>query len=81
MQLALVVDQLEELFAGGISPEQQQGYLAALAALVRCQRFFVIAMLRSDFYDSFLRSCDPNNFAVLSGRFDLHPPTAQEIGE
>jgi hypothetical protein len=81
VRLVLVVDQLEELFAGGISPEQQQRYFAALAALVRCQRFFVIAILRSDFYDSFLRSCDPDTFAVLSGRFELQPPRTHEIAE
>ena len=81
VQLALIVDQLEELFAVGIAPELQQSYLAALAALVRCQRIFVIATLRSDFYESFLRSCYPDNFAVLSGRFELPPPTAVEIGQ
>jgi energy-coupling factor transporter ATP-binding protein EcfA2 len=81
VRLVLLVDQLEELFAGGISPEQQRRYLAALAALVRCQRFFVIAILRSDFYDSFLRSCDPDTFAVLSGRFELQPPRTHEIAE
>src|SRR6516164_532820 len=81
LRLALVVDQLEELFTGGIPPEQQQRYLAAVAALVRSECFSVIAILRSDFYDSFLRSCGPDNLAVLSGRFELFPPTAQEIGE
>jgi hypothetical protein len=81
VRCTLVVDQLEELFAGGIPPEQKQRYLAALAALVRCQGFFVIATLRSDFYDSFLRTCGPDNLAVLRGRFELSPPTAHEIGE
>jgi hypothetical protein len=32
VQLALVVDQLEELFVGGFSPELQQRYIAALGA-------------------------------------------------
>ena len=81
VRCALVVDQLEELFAGGIPQEQQQKYLAALAALVRCPGFFVIATLRSDFYDPFLRTCGPDTLAVLSGRFEVSPPTAQEIAE
>jgi hypothetical protein len=76
-----VVDQLEELFAGGIPPEQQQRYLAALVALVRSKYFFVITILRSDFYDSFLKSCGPDNLSTLSGRFELSPPAAHEIGE
>jgi hypothetical protein len=81
LRLALVVDQLEELFTGGIPPEQQQRYLAAVVALVRSECLSVIAILRSDFYDSFLRSCGPDNLAILSGRFELFPPTAHEIAE
>jgi hypothetical protein len=80
-QLALVVDQLEELFVSGFAEELQKKYLAALSALVRCQRVFVIATLRSEFYPSFLRACSSDELAVLSGRFELCPPIASEIGE
>ena len=50
MQLALVIDQLEELFANGFSPEVQRSYISALSALARCERIFVIAALQSDFF-------------------------------
>src|SRR5262249_13292274 len=56
-QLALVVDQLEELFVSGFAEELQQKYLTALSALVRCQRVFVIGTLRSEFYPSFQKAC------------------------
>ena len=49
-RLALVVDQLEELFTTGFSPEVRQKYISALAGLVRSGRVFVLATLRSDFY-------------------------------
>ncbi|MGA8655624.1 MAG: ATP-binding protein, partial [Chthoniobacterales bacterium] len=97
VQLALVVDQLEELFVGGFSSELQQKYIAALGALVRWRIAFVIATLRSDFYEPFQKCCRPQDLAlltrpefrvrnidlsqVLSGRFDLQAPSPCEIGD
>ena len=52
-RFALVVDQLEELFTSGFSPEVRQKYISALAGLVRSGRVFVLATLRSDFYASY----------------------------
>jgi hypothetical protein len=49
-RLALVVDQLEELFTSGFSPEVRQNYISAIAGLVRSGRVFVLVTLRSDFY-------------------------------
>ena len=81
VQLALVVDQLEELFEGGFSAEAQQKYIATLGVLVRCQRVFVIAILRDDFYAAFRKSCTPKELAILSGRFELDSPSPEEIGD
>ena len=78
--LALVIDQLEELFAGGYSPEFQRRYLAALIALVRCQRVFVIATLRSNFYADYQQFPELAQLVGAGGRFDLPPPTREEIG-
>ncbi|MGA8656261.1 MAG: AAA family ATPase [Chthoniobacterales bacterium] len=78
-RLVLVVDQLEELFAGEFSPDLEQKYIAALAAFVRCQRIFVIATLRSGFYASFQQRCGPDELTILSERFELPPPGLQEI--
>ncbi|MBV9731628.1 MAG: ATP-binding protein, partial [Verrucomicrobia bacterium] len=52
-RLALVIDQLEELFTSSFSSDTQQKYVAAVAGLVRSGRVFVIATLRSDFYPSY----------------------------
>ena len=95
IQLALVVDQLEELFVGGFSPKLQQSYIAALGALVKWRAVFVIATLRSDFHEPFQKCCRPKDLTVvnqpeicvrdfdlsqvLTGRFDLQPPSPQEI--
>jgi hypothetical protein len=95
VRVALVVDQLEELFQ---APSELQGkYIAALGALVKWRTAFVVAALRSDFSAAFQQCCNPKDIAVrdqfefsardlnfgevLAGRFDLPAPTPQEIGE
>ena len=79
-RLALVVDQLEELFTSGFSPEVRQKYISALAGLVRSGRVFVLATLRSDFYASYQEFPDLIELTKPSGKFDLRPPTPSEIG-
>ena len=79
-RLALVVDQLEELFTGGFSLEIRQKYISALAGLVRSGRVFVLATLRSDFYSSYQEFPDLIELTEPSGKFDLRPPTPSEIG-
>jgi WD40 repeat protein len=79
-RLALVVDQLEELFTTGFSPEVWQKYISVLADLVRSGRVFVLATLRSDFYPSYQEFPDLVELATPAGKFDLRPPTAYEIG-
>src|SRR6516225_6649125 len=79
VRLALVVDQLEELFVRGFSRELEQRYIAALSALVEWRAAFVIAMLRSDFYISFKKCCIREE--TLQGRFDLCPPSHQELSD
>jgi AAA ATPase domain len=68
--LALVVDQLEDLFAAGYTAELQQRYIATLVALIRCQRIFVIATLQSDFYACFQQFSELAQLARGSGRFE-----------
>jgi WD40 repeat protein/serine/threonine protein kinase len=79
-RLALLVDQLEELFTTGFSPRIRQKYVAALASLVRSGRVFVLVTLRSDFYPRYQEFPDLVEFARASGKFDLQPPTPYEVG-
>jgi Novel STAND NTPase 1 len=74
-QLALVVDQLEELFTM-FSPVLQKKYMAALCALANCERVFIIATLRSDFYPHYQRFSE---LTAFGGRYDLQPPTPRGI--
>ena len=52
-RLVLVVDQLEELFTSGFSPEVRQKYILALVSLAQSGRVFILATLRSDFSPSY----------------------------
>src|SRR5258706_7584489 len=79
MRLALVVDQLEELFTG-ISPVLQRKYIAALCALANCEGVFIIATLRSGFYAHYQKFPELVELAALSGRYELQPPTSRGIG-
>jgi WD40 repeat protein/serine/threonine protein kinase len=80
-RLALVVDQMEELFTTGFSTGLQQKYIAALATLVRSGRVFVLVTLRSDFYPRYLEFSDLVEFARASGKFDLQSPSPHEVGK
>ena len=79
-RLALVIDQLEELFTAGFSLEVRQKYISALAGLVRSGRVFVLATLRSDFYPRYQEFPELIELAKPSGKFDLLPPTPYELG-
>jgi hypothetical protein len=80
MRLALVVDQLEELFTGGVSLVLQRKYISALGALANCEGVFIIATLRSSFYAHCQQFPELVELTALSGRYELQPPTPRGIG-
>ena len=81
-RLVLLVDQLEEIFtASAMTDQVRQDMMAAVAALARSGRVFVLATLRSDFYH---RCAEIPALAALKegeGQYDLQPPTAAEIAQ
>jgi WD40 repeat protein/energy-coupling factor transporter ATP-binding protein EcfA2 len=79
-RLALVIDQLEELFTSSFSSDVQQKYVATVADLARSGRVFVIATLRSDFYASYQHFSDLIELSRPAGKVDLRPPGGNEIG-
>ncbi|MBV9733483.1 MAG: serine/threonine protein kinase, partial [Verrucomicrobia bacterium] len=79
-RLALVVDQLEELFTSGFSTDIQQKYVSAISGLAQSHRVFILATLRSDFYSSYQGFPELTELTRPSGKVDLRPPTAYEAG-
>ena len=78
-QLAIFIDQLEDLFASGYATKIQRGYIGAVATLVRSQRVHVIAALRSEFYGSYQQFPQLVELTNPHGRLDLQPPSPEEI--
>lgn len=81
-RLVLVVDQLEEIWTmPNVTPEMRSRYVAALAALARGGRVWVLGTLRSDFYP---RCAELPELVALksgAGQYDVLPPEPAEIGQ
>jgi tetratricopeptide (TPR) repeat protein len=81
-RLALVIDQMEEMFTQeGINAKERKAFANTLDALARCGRVWIIGTLRSDFYP---RLSDIPAIGALKdgdGQYDLMPPVASEIGQ
>jgi hypothetical protein len=78
-EIALFIDQLEGLFTSGFSLDFQHQYFAAIAALVRSQRVYVIAALGSDYYTIYQQFPELVALTAPNGRFDLQPPNRSEL--
>jgi formylglycine-generating enzyme required for sulfatase activity len=81
-RLLVVIDQLEELFTQEkISAAERDAFVVALEALSQSGIVWIIATMRSDFFDRL--EMNPK-LALLSkgeGRFVVLPPTDAEIGQ
>jgi hypothetical protein len=80
-RLVIVVDQLEELFTQeGLPPAEREAFVTALEALAQSGLVWVVATMRSDFFN---RLETLPALAALSGggRYLLLPPDEAEIGQ
>lgn len=81
-RLALVIDQMEELFTqDGISAADRKLFVATLDALARSGRVWIIATLRSDFYPRLAELPALGALKEGAGQYDLMPPVSSEIGQ
>ena len=81
VRIALLADQMEELFTSDLSPESLNAFIAILVALANSGRVFVLATLRSDFYARCLEH--PELIALMQGNgsYALPAPSAADIGQ
>ena len=80
--LALVVDQLEEIFTDDrIDQRQRESFSAALDALARTGCIWIVATMRSDLYPRLADLPVLMSLKEGDGQFDLLPPTLREIGQ
>lgn len=79
-RLALVVDQLEELFTlRGLSELERRAFGQVVDALVRSGRVWVLATLRSDLYPRLAEVPELVELKEGEGQYDLLAPSASEI--
>ena len=80
-RLVLLLDQMEELFTLNYAPEQLRAFLETIEVLARSGRVFVIGTLRTDFYPRYQEQPTLVGLARDGARFDLLPPTPEEISQ
>ena len=80
-RLALVIDQLEELFTLSIAASDQAGFVRALHVLAGCGAVFVIATLRNDYFARIDALPELARLAGGEGLYALAPPSEAEFGE
>jgi hypothetical protein len=82
IRLALVIDQMEEMFTQeDILPKHREAFVDLLDALARCVKVWVICTLRSDFYPRLASLPKLGALKEGAGQYDLMPPTSSEIGQ
>jgi WD40 repeat protein len=81
VRLALVVDQMEELFTlAGVGDAERRRFVQVLDHLARSNRVYVIGTLRSDFFQ-YLDKVPPLAKLTAEGRYLLPPPDSAELGQ
>ena len=81
-KLALVLDQLEEIFTdASISTEERNTFIRLAGALAKTGQVWVIATMRSDFWHKAAASPELVALAEGLGRMDLLPPSQAELAE
>jgi hypothetical protein len=76
--LVLVIDQLEEIFDAAVTPDQRQAYVRVLLTLAQSGLVWILASLRSDYYQ---RCAELPDLMALKkdGQYDLAPPSPAEL--
>jgi formylglycine-generating enzyme required for sulfatase activity len=81
-RLTLIIDQMEELFTtADVSAEQRNAFVTALEALARSGLVWVIATMRSDFFDRLETIPILSRLSEGEARYLLTPPLSAEIGQ
>jgi len=81
VRLAVLADQLEELFTSGMAEETVALFIEKLTALSTSGRVFVLGTLRSDFYPECLKHPRLVELMRDRGTYALPAPTAGDIGQ
>jgi tetratricopeptide (TPR) repeat protein len=81
VDLLLVVDQLDDLFADDVPEADRAQFAKVVAALVATGRVWVLATLRAALYERFLVMSEFKALKDAGSDYDLAPPGAAELAE
>jgi hypothetical protein len=81
VNLLLLVDQMEDIFASSVTPDERRQFANLLGALVNTQRVWAIATLRGDMYERMITERPFIALKDICGQFDLGPPGPDELDE
>jgi tetratricopeptide (TPR) repeat protein len=79
--LVLLLDQLEELFAQGVSDKERAAFIGSVRELVATGQVWCIATLRADLYQLLLDEPVLNALKEAGASLDLGPPSAAELAQ
>jgi tetratricopeptide (TPR) repeat protein len=79
--LALLIDQLDEIFAASVTPEDRARFARLLDELLRSGRVWIVATLRADLYELFLREGSLFALKERGATLDLATPGIAELAE
>ncbi len=79
--LALLVDQLDELFAQAIGEAERTAFAEAVKELIGTRQVWCIATLRADLYEQVLKQPVLKALKEAGSSFDLGPPGPAELAE
>ena len=80
-QLLIVIDQLDELFAPDVTPDQRGVFARLLVDLVQTGDVWLLATLRADLYERFLAEPALVALKTAGTTYDLSPPGPAELAE
>ncbi|MBF0311173.1 MAG: SUMF1/EgtB/PvdO family nonheme iron enzyme [Magnetococcales bacterium] len=81
-RLLLIVDQLEELFTQvKLDQPEREDFVKVLKALAESGLVWVIATMRSDFFDRLATLPELGQLSEEKGRYLLYPPAPSAIGQ
>lgn len=88
VNLLLLVDQFEDIFAGGATPEKKgiaeedrAQFANLLAAMATTGRIWIISTLRGDMYERMITERPFIMLKDIGGQYDLGPPGPDELDE
>jgi len=79
--LVVLIDQLDELFSASVDAPARTAFARALAQLVATGRVWVVATLRADLYELFLKDEILFGLKDKGAAYDLAPPVFADMAE